>query len=584
MSLGRTPNQGSLLRSSADYCRDLLAEKSIYALLERESHRIFPDDSFADLFQDVGRRSIPPRIVAVVMVLQRAEGLSDREAVDRFSFDLRWKYAAGGLDYDYPGFVHTVLVDMRARLRDSERPDRIFEAVLEICKAAGLVGRKRVMDSTALYDAVATQDTVTLIRSAIRGLLRVSDPALCVELRSVLKRDDDYVAPGKPTCEWNDRDAREAVVDALAKDAHAALACLQDRKLNAEVGKAVELLATVVGQDLDKGEDGSYRIARRVATDRVISTVDPDARHGHKTSARSFDGYKGHISIDPDSEVIIANSVTAGNVGDGEAAGPLLDEAITQPEEERVDEVYGDASYGTADIVEQLEEAGIEANVKVQEPSPPNKGLFAKSAFDIDLKQQTVRCPQGIVVPIKLRKGPDRVGIASFDPHCRDCPLKASCTTSKTGRSIRIHAKEATLQRSRLRQRGNDWKQKYRSTRPKVERKIGHLMQRRHGARRARVRGRDRVAADFSLLCAATNLKRLAILTVRYTEKTWAALAYIIALFALLIAKPALGTSVRAFRCQSSATHGRRSITRKPLHFARFSRNLPFHPCLTPVT
>jgi hypothetical protein len=540
MTLGRTPNQGSLLRSSADYCRGLLSQDSIYALLERESQRLFPDDDFADLFQDVGRRSIPPRIVAVVMVLQRAEGLSDREAVDRFSFDLRWKYAAGGLDYDYPGFVHTVLVDMRARLRNSERPDRIFEVVLEVCKAAGLVGRRRVMDSTALYDAVATQDTVTLIRSAIRGLLRVAGPSLCAELRAVLERDDDYVAPGKPTCEWDDKDAREAVVDALAHDAHAALACIHDHKLDDVVAQAVELLATVVGQDLDKGEDGTYRIAKRVAADRVISTVDPEARHGHKTSARSFDGYKGHISIDPDSELITANDVTAGNVGDGQAAGPLLDEALTQPEQDKVTEVYGDASYGTADIVEQLEDSGIDVNVKVQQPSPPNKGLFAKSEFDIDLEQQTVRCPQGVTVPIKIRKAPDRVGIASFDSHCQDCPLKPTCTTSKTGRSIRIHAKEAILQRSRLRQRSNDWKQNYRAIRPKVERKIGHLMQRRHGGRRARVRGRDRVKADFSLLCAATNLKRLARLTVRYTEAAWAARALIATAFLLLIARRSL--------------------------------------------
>jgi hypothetical protein len=204
MTLGVTPKQGSLLRSTADYCGPRLSESSIYSLLHRESHRLFPDELFADLFQDVGRGSIPPRIVAVVMALQRAEGLSDREAVDRFSFDLRWKFAAGGLDYDYPGFVHTVLVDMRARLRVSDRPDRIFELILEVCRAAGLVGRKRVLDSTALYDAVATQDTTTLIRSAIRGLLRVADAELAAALRAVLERDDDYVAPGKPVCDWDD--------------------------------------------------------------------------------------------------------------------------------------------------------------------------------------------------------------------------------------------------------------------------------------------------------------------------------------------------------------------------------------------
>ena len=186
-------------------------------------------------------------------------------------------------------------------------------------------------------------------------------------------------------------------------------------------------------------------------------------------------------------------------------------------------------------------------------------------------------------MPIKLRKGPNRVGIASFDPHCRDCPLKANCTTSKTGRSIRIHAKEATLQRSRLRQRHKDWKEKYRSTRPKVERKIGHLMQRRHGGRRARVRGQDRVKADFSLLCAATNLKRLAILTVRYTEATWAAFAHIIPVFLLSIAGPALTGRFRPFRRQSPSAGGCPLISRKPPRLADFRWDHRSRPSLTPV-
>jgi hypothetical protein len=192
MSLGHTPQQGDLLRSSTEYCGSRLSPTSIYGLLYRESHRLFPDKAFADLFSDIGRWSVPPQIVAVVMVLQRLEGLSDREAVDRFGFDLRWKYAAGGLAYDYPSFAHTVLVDMRARLRRSERPNRIFETVLDVARSAGLVGRKRVLDSTPLYDAVATQDTVTLIRSAIRGLLREADEELEADLRKVLRREDDY--------------------------------------------------------------------------------------------------------------------------------------------------------------------------------------------------------------------------------------------------------------------------------------------------------------------------------------------------------------------------------------------------------
>src|SRR6185436_5306516 len=192
MTLGRAPEQADIWRTTTAHCEQQLSPTSIYRLLHRECHRLFPDDAFADLFRDIGRRSVPPRIVAVVMVLQRLEGLSDREAVDRFAFDVRWKYAAGGLELDYPGFVHTVLVDMRARLRTSKDPNRIFNTVLEVAKEAGVVGRRRVLDSTPLYDAVATQDTVTMIRARARYLLRVADETLAAELRGTLKRDDDY--------------------------------------------------------------------------------------------------------------------------------------------------------------------------------------------------------------------------------------------------------------------------------------------------------------------------------------------------------------------------------------------------------
>ncbi|MGI9155710.1 MAG: transposase, partial [Marmoricola sp.] len=309
MTLGLTPMQGDLFVSTTEFCEGRLAPGSIYGLLHRECHRLFPDVMFADLFTEVGRRSVPPMIVAVVMVLQRIEGCSDREAVDRFAFDARWKYAAGGLDFDYPGFVHTVLVDMRARLAASAAPNRIFEAVLEVARTAGLVGRKRVLDSTPLYDAVATMDTVTLVRSAIRGLLKAADTGLEAELRAVLRRQDDYAAAGKPVCDYDDREARVAVVEALAKDGMALLVVLEGRELGEQVAQAGVLLATVLGQDLQEDADGVFGIARRVAKERVISTVDPQTRHGHKTSARGFDGYKGHLGIDPDSEIITATTV-----------------------------------------------------------------------------------------------------------------------------------------------------------------------------------------------------------------------------------------------------------------------------------
>jgi hypothetical protein len=178
MTIGTTPRQADLWRGTAAVCEGRVGEQSIGAVLYREGDRLFGDELFADLFAEVGRRSVPPRIVATVMVLQRLQGLSDREAVEAFSFDARWKYACGGLAFDYPSFSPTVLVDMRARLAAWTRPERIFEVTVAAARRAGLVGVVRVLDSTPLYDAVATMDTVTLVGAAIRGLLKVADERL----------------------------------------------------------------------------------------------------------------------------------------------------------------------------------------------------------------------------------------------------------------------------------------------------------------------------------------------------------------------------------------------------------------------
>jgi len=533
MTMGRAPEQGQLGPTSATYCDGKLSPTSIYGLLFRECHKLFPDQVFADLFANIGRDSVPPRIVAVVMVLQRLEGLSDREAVDRFAFDVRWKYAAGGLPLDASTFAHTVLVDMRARLRTSKEPERLFRIVAEVAKAAGLVGRRRVLDSTPLYDAVATQDTVTMIRASIRGLLRVADGSLARELRGVLKRDDDYASAGKPACDWDDKTAREALVDALAQDAYAVLALLDGRDLSnsSEVEEAAKLVATVVGQDLEETDDGRFRIARKVAKNRVISTVDPEARHGHKTSARGYDGYKGHIAIDPESEIITAAEATAANIGDGSVAKELLRDVVpttethegesastessagtTRPEGEPV-EVYGDSSYGTAENLKHLEGHGVIPNVKVQPAVAPGEGMFSQDAFEIDIDKGTARCPGGVLV--QLRRNKDDRALADFGPHCEGCALRPKCTTSSSGRTISVHPEHKRIRRARERQRDAAWKRDYRATRPKVERKLAHLMRRRHGGRRARVRGRERVAQDFVMLCAAVNLQRLAVLELR---------------------------------------------------------------------
>ena len=540
MTLGVADKQGDLFDDVERFCDEVLAENSIYAVLHRERDRLFPDEMFADLFSDRGRRSVPPSVVATVMVLQRLECLSDREAVERFTFDARWRYAAGVGGYDNGGcerFAHTVLVDMRARLAASEDPKRIFHVSVEAASAAGLVGAKRVLDTTPLYDAVATMDTITLVRSALRGLLRSADEALEAELRAVLTSGDDYATSAKPHIDWDDPEAREALIDSRARDAFACLVLLDGRQLGPAVAEAAQLVATVVGQDLEETGDGTFRIARRVAKDRVISTVDPEARHGHKTVHRGFDGYKGHVALDPDSEIITATAVTPGNTGDAAVAQDLIGDltgaatakgsttddgtptgATTGDAGAEVPTVYGDASYGTGEFLAHLAAHDVASHCKVQAPNNSG-GLFAKDRFTIDLAHDSVTCPAGVTVAV--HRWADGDGTAYFGAACAACTLRTQCTNAATGRTIGVNRHEQHLADGRAAQRDPDWAADYRATRPKVERKLGHLMRRRHGGRRARVRGTRKVDADFNLLAAAQNLARLAGLGLRSTRAGW---------------------------------------------------------------
>ena len=349
----------------------------------------------------------------------------------------------------------------------------------------------------------------------------MATPGRRAELRSVLSSGDDYASSAKPVIDWDDTAAQTELVDSRANDAYACLALLEGTELDDEVKRATTLLATVVGQDLEE-VDGTLRIARRVAKDRVISTVDPEARHGHKTSARGFDGWKGHVAIDPDSEIITATVVTAGNAGDASVAQELIEDLLATPsvadeheplarEPERAT-LYGDAAYGTGAIQSRLHDAGVDSKCKTP-PLSAKSGLFAKDQFTVDLEHDTVTCPAEITV--KIRRLQDGTGVAKFDARCTRCPLVSQCTTSSLGRKVRVGVHEAALARARAEQTDPTWRADYRATRPKVERKLAHLMRRRHGGRRARVRGTLRVGADFNLLSAAVNLARLAKLDVR---------------------------------------------------------------------
>jgi hypothetical protein len=520
MALGSSNHQ-QRFENPRDLLGDRLVPGSLYRLLADHGHTMFPDDYFADLYSESvrGRPTVPARVMATAMLLQAFEGLSDREACDRLGFDLRWQ-AAAGLHTASEPFHPTVLPGMRNRLRASERPRRLFEDTKVVARATGAMkGRARVLDSTPVYDAVATQDTVTQLRASIRKLLRALDQdagSLAAKVRAALRRDDEYATPGKPPCDWDDPAAKEALVDDLVKDALAALDAIDAEGLPQSCVEPARLLALVAGQDVTEGDDGVFRIARRVAKDRVISTVDPEARHGHKSRNRRFDGYKAHLSIDPDSELIDEVVATPANTPDREAVPELL---VDHMDDEVKPEILGDSAYADGDTRNDLEDAGFDLTAKCP-PVRNSTGLFTKDLFTVDLRAKTVTCPARKVVPIT--PAPGGAGRARFKEHCATCPMRASCTTSRNGRTISVHRFEDLLQRARRAQAAPEWKAAYRADRPVVERKIAHFTRRVWGGRKARTRGLQRVATDLYTRAGAVNWARLAVLGLHDAGSGWA--------------------------------------------------------------
>jgi Transposase DDE domain/Transposase domain (DUF772) len=490
---------------AAAWCRHLIPDGSVYGFLADHRHRLFQPALFADLVVH-GRShpSVPAEVVATVMVLQALEGLSDREAVSALRRDIAWKVACG-LRLDDEGFHPTVLVYWRARLRASPRPRRIFEAVGQVVEATGvLTGRgRRVLDSTILEDAVATQDTVTQLVAAVRRVRRLVPGTRGVELGA-----HDYDQPGKPDCAWDDPAAKQALVSGLVNDALAVLGAVAEVDLDDEQAEAVALLALVAGQDVEPGErPGSWRIAKRVAKDRVISTVDPEARHAHKTSAHRRDGYKGHIAAEPQTGLVTECALTAASIPDGSTGVGLL------AEEEPGLEVLADSAYGGGATRAALRTAGHSQTIKPIPLQSAVPGGFTIHDFRIDRQAGTLRCPAGFTAPIT------RSGRASFTRYCPSCPLRRRCTTATDGRTLHLHPHEDELRAARRRAVTRSFQQSYRRWRPMVERSIAWLVA--DGCRRVPYHGIERNDLWWSLRVAAVNLRRLLALGLTRQDQTW---------------------------------------------------------------
>jgi transposase-like protein DUF772/DDE family transposase len=488
----------------------LVPAGSMFGFLAAHRGELFGDEDFADLFPSGrGRPSVPASVMASVLVLQVLHDFSDAEAAEAARCDLRWK-AACGFALDHAGFDPSTLVYWRRRLARSERPHRVSDAVARVAEETGVLKgrRRRAVDSTIVADAVATQDTITQLVAAVRRVGRVV-PGAAEQIGKVCT-GHDYSRPGKPQIDWDDPQAKDALVSALVNDASALLAVLGDRELEEQAASAVALLALVAGQDVEPAEgsdgtDGRWRIARKVSADRVISVNDPDARHTRKSPENRRDGYRAHVAACPETGIItgarltraageensdaaVAAQFVAGEVAGG---GPAC-------------EWYGDSAYGTGDLRAAVREAGHDAVIKPGPVRPAVEGGFTVDDFTVDEGAGTVTCPAGVSRPVTARR------YVTFGVACRSCPLRPRCTAAAAGRTLRLHPRDAILRAARA-----SWaarpalREDYKKYRPNVERVISQVASR--GGRRLRLRylGTARNNAWLKNRTAALNLRNL---------------------------------------------------------------------------
>ena len=504
----------------------LVAPGSVFAFLAEHRRELFPDSFTADLFPSrTGRPSLPADLVGSVLVLKELYDLSDPQTADALKYDLRWKVACGRSLLQV-SFDPSTLVYWRRRIAASERPDRVFDAVAEVIAQTGILAgrRKRCVDSTVFDDAVATQDTVTQLTAAIRKVARLVPGAGAV-IAAVCTLD--YSKPGKPAIDWDDPAAKQQLVSDLVNDALAVLAVLAGPdapEREAAQADALGLLALVAGQDVEPAEDsdgtdGRWRIARKVAPDRVISTVDTQARHTRKSRSKRRDGFRGHVAAEPDTGLITDCEMTMA-AGDGSTdaengvkmAGrdrfhPAAPASGPEPEAEaraREDglEVYGDSAYGSGEARAAYRDAGHDTIIKPRPLTPAVPGGFTIEDFTIDEEAGTVTCPAGQVRQMSKNR------TVTFGAACAGCPLRQQCTTAKDGRSMTIHPHEGLLRAARAQARTEEFKQAY-PTRSMVERVISWTATQNGRRVRLRYTGTARNDAWLHNRCAAINLRTL---------------------------------------------------------------------------
>jgi transposase len=529
--LGMRSDQRGLFESDHLYL-EFVGRESFYGFLASQRGRLFRDAEFSELYcADNGRDSIPPSLLATVLLLQTHDRVSDEEAKERADYDLRWKVALG-IGIDERPFAKSSLQLFRAHLILHEKVRAIFQRSLQLARETGYVKNhhhiRAALDTTFILGRGAVKDTYNLLADGIVQVVR----ALAVledkkaegwAQQQGLERYFGSSIKGEAELDWDDKKAQRTFLQGIVADADRVLELARQAQgqitdedsRRGNIVKAAKLLGQLLLQDVERREDGAA-LKEGVSPDRIISVHDPEMRHGHKSSSVRFDGDKAAAAVDTESQLFTAADVIPGNAPD--KTGAL--ELVKQSEENTGDPVaesMGDCAYGDGATRQAFLDAGRILIAKV--PGRPNKAYFPKEDFQIDLEASTCTCPAGQVSLIKLRlkSHPDGQGGWQrpwgfvFDKLlCGACALRSQCVAGKKGkgRTVSLHPQEALMQQARAFQHSPAFAE-YRRRRQVVEHRWARLVQ--LGIRQARYFGR--VKTRFQLLMAVTvaNLTLIAV-------------------------------------------------------------------------
>jgi transposase len=522
--LGKRGPQRGLFEADTAYGA-FVGRDSFYGWLASQRGELFRDEAFAGLYVlNNGRPSVPPSLLAVALVLQTYEGVSDEEAKQRADYDLRWKVGLG-VELDARPFAKSTLQEFRAQLIVHEEAASIFQASLELAKRRGKFrtkgGEQRklkaALDTTNILGRGAVKDTYNLLGDGLvklaRELATLSGQALgaWAEEQGYGRYVGQTSLKGTAEIDWSDATERRRVLGEIVADADRLLEQAREARTGLAAGSTAEtalleaagLLSRVLQQDVERRVDGPA-ITEGVAKDRLVSVHDPEMRHGRKSASKRFDGHKAAIVVDTDEPLIVAVAVLAGNAPDAEGALELIEqtEANTGC---AVEVSMGDCAYGSGETREAFAEAGRTLVAKV--PSSTNQGCFPKTAFVLDLEATSATCPAGQTTD-DFKPSPTGGGQFRFAAAvCAACPLRAQCVRGVGGRTVAVHPQERLLQEARAFQASPAFAE-YRRRRQTVEHRIARLVQ--LGLRQARYVGTAKTRFQLLMAAAVANLTYLA--------------------------------------------------------------------------